>query len=44
MALLPLSVSQKIARLNIANNRNTIGLESSLFSSLCPEPECSQES
>lgn len=34
MALLPTSVSQRIARLNMANKRNTIGLESSLFSSL----------
>lgn len=44
MALLPMSLSQRIAGLNMANKRNTIGLESSLFSSLCPEPEGSWES
>lgn len=44
MALLPMSLSQRIAGLNMANKRNTIGLESSLFSSLCREPEGSRES
>lgn len=32
-------LSQRIAQLNMSNKRNRIGLKSSLFSSLCSEPE-----
>lgn len=37
--MLQMIVSQRIAQLNMSNKRNRIGLKSSLFSSLCSEPE-----